>query len=70
MLKNNLGYIPVNDFYASLEDLGLHCESKHIQQCVKKMERNGRIELLEFTKVMTGGPSLVKKAIMGDLASK
>jgi glutaminase len=51
-----------------LEELGLHCESKEIQNCVKKMERNGRIELLEFTRVLTGGPSLVKKAIMGDLA--
>lgn len=51
-----------------LSDLGLNPEREDIEIILKEMECDGRIDLLEFTRLMTAAPTIVQKAINGDLA--
>lgn len=66
--KKNAGYVMIEDLFTQLRDLGLHTNRKHIQKHVRKMARNGKIELLEFTKIMTGKPHVVQRALNNQLA--
>jgi glutaminase len=66
--KKNMNYILIEDFYHQLTELGLNCEHKHIKMHVEKMANNGRIEFLEFTKIMTGKPNIIQRALNNELA--
>lgn len=69
--KRNEGYVTVDELFNQLRDLGLDTDRKHIQKCVRQMVKNrenGRIELLEFIRVMNGRPNVVQRALNNQLA--
>jgi len=55
-----------------LEDKGLNPERPHIKSILNKMAKNGgKIEILEFTQVMTSHNhnNIIRKALRDELAS-